>query len=626
MKIKFTYLFIVLALLVSVHPAAAQNTTFTYQGRVLDNGTNFSGTGQFKFVLVTSTNLNLTATATATLSGGFITLYTVNSGGIGYLVAPPVTIFGGGGAGATAHATISGGIVTAVIADNPGSGYTSAPGVLIAPPPPELSYATYWSNDGTSSAGSQPAAAVNVPVTGGLFTVVLGNNTVPNMNVLDASLFLEPNLQLRIWFNDGVNGFAVLDPAQTLTTAPYAAVAEKLAGGFTVQNNTNGAPNIIGGSPLNYVASGVEGATISGGGTANYFGSIYSNGVTSFFGTVSGGENNTVSGGVAPFGTVSGGANNTASDGAASIGGGFDNTASGDGSTVGGGEANTASGNWATVPGGFGNTASGFESFAAGTDANAINDFSFVWSDATIFSSTADNQFAVHAYGGVLLDADIQIGSDSANYHYLRLGGGNAWGYLYGSFNGLGDGIHLGYNYYYDAGGAGHVLNSGGGTSRLSAGYGDIQLATGGVNSAPVVRLDISTTAVSVENASFSGPPSDRNVKQDFAPVSPSQILEKVLQLPVSEWSYKFETTKRHVGPMAQDFYATFNIGTDDKHIAPIDEGGVALAAIQALNEKVEVRSQNAEVSIRKLEAENDELKQSVAELKAMVKQLVAQK
>ena len=131
---------------------------------------------------------------------------------------------------------------------------------------------------------------------------------------------------------------------------------------------------------------------------------------------------------------------------------------------------------------------------------------------------------------------------------------------------------------------------------------------------------------MSVENASFSGPPSDRNVKQDFAPVSPSQILEKVLQLPVSEWSYKFETTKRHIGPMAQDFYSTFHIGTDDMHIAPVDEGGVALASIQGLIEMVEVRSQNAEVSIRKLEAENDELKQSVAELKAMVKQLVAQK
>ena len=39
---------------------------------------------------------------------------------------------------------------------------------------------------------------------------------------------------------------------------------------------------------------------------------------------------------------------------------------------------------------------------------------------------------------------------------------------------------------------------------------------------------------------------------------------------------------------MAQDFYAAFNVGTNERHIAPIDESGVALAAIQGLNEKLE--------------------------------------
>lgn len=37
----------------------AQNTVFTYQGRVTDNSTNFNGIGQFQFALVTSTNANL---------------------------------------------------------------------------------------------------------------------------------------------------------------------------------------------------------------------------------------------------------------------------------------------------------------------------------------------------------------------------------------------------------------------------------------------------------------------------------------------------------------------------------------------------------------------------------------
>src|SRR2546426_5664569 len=81
---------------------------------------------------------------------------------------------------------------------------------------------------------------------------------------------------------------------------------------------------------------------------------------------------------------------------------------------------------------------------------------------------------------------------------------------------------------------------------------------------------------------------SDRNAKQDFAPVAPAQILEKVARLPLSEWSYKVDPGTRHIGPMAQDFHAAFDVSTEDKHIAPIDEGGVALAAIQALNQRLE--------------------------------------
>jgi hypothetical protein len=45
--------------------ASAQSTEFTYQGRVLDNGANFTGLGQFQFALVTSTNISAQATAAA---------------------------------------------------------------------------------------------------------------------------------------------------------------------------------------------------------------------------------------------------------------------------------------------------------------------------------------------------------------------------------------------------------------------------------------------------------------------------------------------------------------------------------------------------------------------------------
>ncbi|PYJ80847.1 MAG: hypothetical protein DME22_23005 [Verrucomicrobia bacterium] len=150
---------------------------------------------------------------------------------------------------------------------------------------------------------------------------------------------------------------------------------------------------------------------------------------------------------------------------------------------------------------------------------------------------------------------------------------------------------------------------AGGATSRISAEYGEIILAVGGVNSAPTtVRLDATAAGVTVFGTFNNS--SDRNAKQDFAPVSPSQILDKVLQLPVSEWSYKTDSATRHIGPMGQDFYSAFKIGTDEKHIAPIDEGGVALAAIQGLNQKLDAK----DAEIAKLKARLDKLEQLINE------------
>jgi hypothetical protein len=215
-----------LGLLPGVNRVAAQDMVFTYQGCVTDNGSNFNGTGQFQFALVTSTNFNLQATATANLSGLFVTSYNLISGGSGYVNAPTVTVSGGGGSGAAATASISGGVVTAINPISAGSNYTSAPTVTLSPPPANISYTTYWSNDGTSSAGSEPTAAVSVVVMNGLFTIALGNTAIANMTSINTSLFTQPNLQLRIWFNDGVNGWAALSPVQNLTPAPYAFFAQ----------------------------------------------------------------------------------------------------------------------------------------------------------------------------------------------------------------------------------------------------------------------------------------------------------------------------------------------------------------------------------------------------------------
>ncbi|MGA2246084.1 MAG: FG-GAP-like repeat-containing protein [Verrucomicrobiota bacterium] len=242
-------LLLLLTLSAQLSTAFAQGTAFTYQGRVLDYGTNFDGAGQFKFALVTSTNTSSTATANATVSGRFVTLINVTFGGNGYVTPPAISLIGGGGTGAAANATVSGGAVTSITVTNPGSGYSSAPTVLIAPPPANFDYTTYWSNDGTSVNGSEPAAAVSVGVSGGLFTVVLGDTNLANMTAIPLAVFTaQPGLQLLIWFNDGVNGFAALNPPQDLTPTPYAVVASS-------------ASNLLGGLPAGQL-SGTIPATL----------------------------------------------------------------------------------------------------------------------------------------------------------------------------------------------------------------------------------------------------------------------------------------------------------------------------------------------------------------------------
>lgn len=236
----------------------------------MDNGANFTGVGQFKFALF-GTGHDISAPATATASapvGGLINTITVTAGGYGYTSAPVVTITGGGGSGATAIAHLNANAVLSITLNTRGSAYTSVPTVTIAPPPPDLVYPTLWSNDGTGNPGSQPFLAVPVGVTNGLFTVGVGDTTLSNMIVpIPAALFTQPNLLLGIWFSDGTNGFAALNPPQPLTAAPYAAYAANAGNATTAQTansaNAVSAANIVGTIPSAELPPGIltNGAT-----------------------------------------------------------------------------------------------------------------------------------------------------------------------------------------------------------------------------------------------------------------------------------------------------------------------------------------------------------------------------
>jgi len=78
---------------------------------------------------------------------------------------------------------------------------------------------------------------------------------------------------------------------------------------------------------------------------------------------------------------------------------------------------------------------------------------------------------------------------------------------------------------------------------------------------------------------------SDRDAKTAVQSVDAREVLKKVAALPLNTWQYKAQDVKyRHMGPMAQDFYAAFQLGESDKGIDTVDADGVALAAIQGVN------------------------------------------
>ena len=103
---------------------------------------------------------------------------------------------------------------------------------------------TYWSNDGTSSGGSEPTAAVPLPVSNGLFTVLLGDTSLTGMTQqLTASVFSGYDRYLRIWFRAGGSGaFTRLTPDTPIAAVPYALQAQHAAppGNVVIVAKSNG--------------------------------------------------------------------------------------------------------------------------------------------------------------------------------------------------------------------------------------------------------------------------------------------------------------------------------------------------------------------------------------------------
>lgn len=185
-------------------------------------------------------------------------------------------------------------------------------------------------------------------------------------------------------------------------------------------NTANSRDDFVGGGDTNYADGGTS---VVAGGNRNETGAALS--------TICGGLNNTVTG---KLSTIAGGGGQAASD--------FGNTIYDNYCVIGGGSANVAGDDdsnsddlWATIPGGRENLVNGMYSFAAGYNAEAKHDGSFVWADSNPDSVTtqASDQFLIEASGGTgigvenpettlhVKDSVAESGGDNIGRHVVAI-------------------------------------------------------------------------------------------------------------------------------------------------------------------------------------------------------------
>jgi hypothetical protein len=280
------------------------------------------------------------------------------------------------------------------------------------------------------------------------------------------------------------------------------------------------------------------------------------------YATVGGGGYNTASG----YGsTVAGGGFNAASGFASTVGGGYQNTAS-DYAAVGGGKSNTASGHYAMVGGGGYNMASGDDSTVGGGVGNTASGFSSTVGGGISNTAAGDYSFAAGrratidaAHDGTFIFADSTLAnfdSAAANEFAVRANGG--------------------VRFITDSGtGAGVGLNTG----------------------------DTSWNVLSAKDS-----------KENYTHVDAVHILEQVVELPIERWNYRHQDDSvKHIGPYAEDFHAAFGLhGESNRTISSQDLDGIALAAIQGLNQKL--TQELADVRAEK-QTEIDSLREQFASL-----------
>ncbi len=93
---------------------------------------------------------------------------------------------------------------------------------------------------------------------------------------------------------------------------------------------------------------------------------------------------------------------------------------------------------------------------------------------------------------------------------------------------------------------------------------------------------------------------SERASKANVERVVPQRVLDRLEKIELARWTYN-DGKGRHLGPMAGDFYRTFGLGRDAKHIAPKDLAGVAMASAKALKNDTEALDRRIRATAQEL-------------------------
>jgi len=125
---------------------------------------------------------------------------------------------------------------------------------------------TFWSNDGTSSSGSEPTNAVSLTVTNGVYSVLLGDTSIANMTqAISNSVFnISSSVSLRVWFDDGVHGSQLLTPDQRIAATGWSMVSSTVGiSGVTTNSIANGAVTAAKIAPVGITNPGITASQIA---------------------------------------------------------------------------------------------------------------------------------------------------------------------------------------------------------------------------------------------------------------------------------------------------------------------------------------------------------------------------